>query len=121
MVKINTSVSSKLDGAQLPQGLVTRLGICVKTKMNASFTALDTFCYYVVLLTTAYSGTRSTVHFFLGQFPGMELMLLLLSPLFLIELVIFSVNITLFLTGCISRIYSQLDHLNLILEYILPS
>ena len=108
-------VLSKFDGAQLPRGLVTRPGICVKTKMNASFTALHTFCYHVLLLTTAYS--HSTVHFFLGQFPNMELMLLLLSPLFLIELVIFSVNITLLLTGsvCGLKCMSQLDHL--ILEY----
>ena len=40
-------------------------------------TALRAFYYDVLLLTTAYSAYA--VHFFLGQFPNMELMLLLLS------------------------------------------
>ena len=43
--------------------------------------------YDILLLTTAYSAY--TVHFFLGQFPNMELMLLLLSPLLLFELLYF--------------------------------
>ena len=82
---------------------------------------LDSFAcvllYDVLLLTTAYSAY--TVHFSLGQFPNMELMLLLLLPLFLTELLYFpgqynsSVNVTLFLTGCLCALnyMSKLDHL----------
>ena len=76
----------------------------------------DSFYYDVLLLTTAYSAYA--MHFFLGQFPKMELMLLLLSPLFLTDLLYFSddirsVNITLFLTGCLCALnyMSKLDHL----------
>ena len=81
----------------LPRSLVTRLGICVQNKLNAKLTAMRAFYYDVLLLTTAYSDYA--VHFFLGQFPNMELMLLLLSPLFLTDLLYFcddvrSVNIT---------------------------
>ena len=69
-----------------------------------------------MLLTTAYSAYA--VHFFLGQFPNMELMLLL-SPLFyLMNCYIFcdcviSVVITQFLTGCLCALnyMSKLDHL----------
>ena len=100
----------------LPRSLVTRLGVCVQNKLNANLTALRAFYYDVVLLTTAYSDY--VVHFFLGQFPNMELMLLLLSPLFLTDLLYFpgdvrSVNITLFLTGCLYALncMSKLDHL----------
>ena len=54
---------------------------------------IDSFARYydvlILLLTTAYSAYA--VHFFLGQFPNMELMLLL-SPLFLIELLYFPVG-----------------------------
>ena len=64
-------------------------------------------------ITTAYYAYA--VHFFLGQFPSMELMLLLLSPLFLVELLFpgRSVNITLCLTGCLCALnyMSKLDHL----------
>ena len=60
--------------------MVTRLGVCVQNKLNANLTALRAFYYDVLLLTTAYC--VYAVHFFLGQFPNMELMLLLLSPLF---------------------------------------
>ena len=42
----------------------------------------------ILLLTTAYSAYA--VHFFLGQFPNMELMLLLLLPLCLTELLYFT-------------------------------
>ena len=78
----------------VPRSLVTRLGVCVQNKLNANFKALRTFYYDVLLLTTAY--LACAMHFFLGQFSNMELMLL--SPLFLIVLLYFrvrSVNITL--------------------------
>ena len=81
-------ISSKFDGALwLPRSLVSRLGVCVQNKLNANFTALRAFYVDVLLLTTAYS--TCAVQFFLGQLPNMELMLLLLSPLFLIELLYF--------------------------------
>ena len=65
---------------------------------------LDSFAR-VLLLTSAYSAYA--VNFFMGQFPNMEWMLLLFLPLFLTEILYFSgqynasVNITLFLTGCL--------------------
>ena len=62
---------------RLPWSLVTRLGVCVTERKHDSLRALY---YDVLLLTTAYS--VYAVHFFLGQFPNMELMLLLLLPLF---------------------------------------
>ena len=62
-----------------PRSLVTRLGVCVQNKTKRKLDILRAFYYDVILLTTAYSAY--TVHFFLGQFPNMELMLLLLSPL----------------------------------------
>ena len=81
---------SKFDGALwLPRSLVTRLGVCVQNKLNANFTSLRAFYYDVLLLTTVYSAC--TVHFFLGQFPNMELMLLL-SPLFLMESLYYAVG-----------------------------
>ena len=43
--------------------------------------------YDILLLTTAYAAYA--VHFVLGQFPNMDIMLLLLSPLFVIELLHF--------------------------------
>ena len=99
----------------LPWSLVTRLGVCVRNKLNANLRALRAFYYDVLLLTTAYSAYA--LHFFLGQFSNMELMLLLLSLLFLTELLYFpgcvtSVNITLFLTGCLCALnyMSKLDH-----------
>ena len=67
----------------LPRSLVTRLGVCIQNKTERKHDSLRTFYYDVIsclLLTTAYSAYA--VHFFLGQFPNMELMLLLLSPLF---------------------------------------
>ena len=51
-----------------------------KTKLKRKHDSLRAFYYDVLLLTTACSAYA--VHFFLGQFPNMELMLLLLSPLF---------------------------------------
>ena len=63
---------------RLPRSLVTRLGVCVQNKTEHKLDSLRAFYYDVLLLTTAYS-----VHFFLGQFPNLELMLLL-SPLFYI-------------------------------------
>ena len=77
-------------------------------KLNANFTALRTFYYDVLLLTTAYSACM--VHFFLGQFPNMELILMLLSPLFLIELLYFpgqSVNISSSLSLTESYVYAS--------------
>ena len=64
---------------RLPWSLVTRLAVCVQNKTERKLDSLRAFYYMydVLLLTTAYA-----VHFFLGQFPNMELMLLLLSPLF---------------------------------------
>ena len=65
---------------RLPRSLVTRLRVCVQNKTERKLDSLRTL-YYDVLLTTAYSAYA--VHFFLGPFPNMELMLLLLlSPLF---------------------------------------
>ena len=64
----------------IPQSLVTRLGVCVQNKIECKLDSLRAFYYDVLLLTTAYSAYA--VHFFLWQFPNMELMLLLLSPLF---------------------------------------
>ena len=64
---------------RLPRSLVTRLGVCVQHKTERKLDSLRAFYYDVLLLTTAYSAYA--VHFFLGQFPNMELMLLL-SPLF---------------------------------------
>ena len=49
-------------------------------KTERKHDSLRAFYYDVLLLTTVYSAYA--VHFFLGQFPNMELMLLLLSPLF---------------------------------------
>ena len=73
-------ISSKLYGALwLRWSLVTRIGVCVQNNLNANFTSLRAFYYDVLLLTTAYS--TCVVHFSLGQFPNMEMMLLLLSPL----------------------------------------
>ena len=68
--------------------MVTRLGACVQNNLNANLTALRAFYYDVLLLTAAYSDYAG--HFFLGQFPNMELLLLLLSLYSLIEFVIFS-------------------------------
>ena len=51
------------------------------TKFGDKTRSLRTNFYYdVLLLTTTYSAYA--MHFFLGRFPNMELMLLLLSPLF---------------------------------------
>ena len=63
---------------RLPRSVVTRLGVCVQNKTERKLDSLRAFYYDVLLLTTAYSAYA--VHFFLGQFPNMELMLL--SPLF---------------------------------------
>ena len=84
-------ISSKFDGALwLSRSWVTRLRVCVQNNLNANLTALRAFYYDVLLLTAAYSDYM--MHFFLGQFPNMELMLLLLLPLFLIELLYFLVG-----------------------------
>ena len=63
----------------------------LRTNWTQNLTVLRAFYYDVLLLTTAYSAYA--VHFILGQFPNMELMLLLLLPLFLTELYIFSRSI----------------------------
>ena len=64
--------------------------ILCTNKLNANFTVLRAFYYDMLVLTTAYSACA--VHLFLGQFPNMKLMLLLLLPLFLIELLYFPVG-----------------------------
>ena len=66
-----------LSALRLPRSLVTRLGVCVQNKTERKLDRLRAFYYDVLLLSTAYA-----VHFFLGQFRNMELMLLVLSPLF---------------------------------------
>ena len=50
---------------------------CIQNKTERKLDSLRAFYYDVLLLTTVYSAYA--VHFFLGQFPNMELML---SPLF---------------------------------------
>ena len=66
-------ISSKFDGALwLSWSLVSRLGVCLQNKLNTNMTALCTSYYDVPLLTTAYSDYA--VHFFIGQFPNMELL-----------------------------------------------
>ena len=95
-------ISSKFDGVLwLSQSSVTRLGVCVHNNLNANLTAWRTFYYDVLLLTAAYSDYAG--HFFLGQFPNMELLLLLLSLYSLLNSLYFPGwwNITLFLTGCL--------------------
>ena len=81
--------------------------------MNANLTALRAFYYDVLLLTTAY--LACAVRFFLGQFPNMELLLLLLSLYSLLNSLYFPGwwNITLFLTGCLCALnyMSKPDHL----------
>ena len=70
---------------------VTRLGVCIQNKVHTNLTDLRAFYMYYdsLLLTTAYSALYA-VHFFLGQFPNIrKLCYLLLSPLFLIELLYF--------------------------------
>ena len=71
----------------LPQSLVTRLGVCVQNKTERKHDSLRAFYYDVLLLTTAYSAYA--VHFFLGQFPNIELMLLLLPVFYLLNRYIF--------------------------------
>ena len=74
---------------RLSQSLVTRLGVCVQNKTERKLDSLRAFYYDVLLLTTAYYAYA--VHFFLGQFPNMELMLLL-SPLsYLLNCYIFAI------------------------------
>ena len=107
-------ISSKFDGALwLSRSLVTRLGVCVQNNLNANLTALRAFYYDVLLLTAAYSDYAG--HFFLGQFPNMELLLLLLSLYSLLNSLYFPGwwNITLFLTGCLCALnyMSKPDHL----------
>ena len=76
MVKMNDFLKI-LCALRLPQSLVTRLGVCIQNKIERKLDSLRAFYYDVLLLTTAYA-----VHFFLGQFPNMELMPLLLPHLF---------------------------------------
>ena len=107
-------ISSKIDGALwLSWSLVTRLGVCVQNNVNANLTALHAFYYDVLLLTAAYSDYAR--HYFLGQFPNMELLLLLLSLYSLLNSLYFPGwwNITLFLTGCLCALnyMSKPDHL----------
>ena len=62
---------------RLPQSLVTRRGVCVQNKTERKLDSLHAF--WCSIINHAYSAYA--VDFFLGQFPNMELMLLL-SPLF---------------------------------------
>ena len=109
---------------RLPRSLVIRLGVCVQNKTERKLDSCLRALYYdVLLLTTAYSAYA--VHFFLGQFPNMELMLLLLllllSPFFLFTKLLYvcdcvtSVVITQFLTGCLCALnyMSKLDHIQI--------
>ena len=104
MVKINDFLKISC-ALRLPQSLVTRLGVCVQNKTERKLDSLRAFYYDVLLLiTTAYFAYA--VHFFLGQFPNMELILLLWSALFYlpsyyIDDCVTSVVITQFLTGCL--------------------
>ena len=115
-------ISSKFDGALcLSRSLVTRLGVCVHNNVNANLTALRAFYYDVLLLTTAFSDYAR--HSFLGQFPNMELLLLLLSLYSLLNSLYFPGwwNITLFLTGCLCALnyMSKPDHLiSLFMEWM---
>ena len=59
----------------------TILEICVQNKTERKLDSLRAFYYDVLLLTTAYSAYA--VYCLLGQFPNMELTLLLLLLLFL--------------------------------------
>ena len=99
---------------RLPRSLVTRLGVGVQNKTERKLDSLCAFYYDVLLLTTACSAYA--VHFFLGQFPNMELMLFL-SPLFYwlnrYIFVIASLRLLQFLTGCLCALnyVSKLDHL----------
>ena len=56
----------------ISQSVVTRLGVCIQSNLNAKLTGLRAFYFEVLLLTVAYSDY--TGHFFLGQFPNMELL-----------------------------------------------
>ena len=107
-------ISSNFDGVPwLSQSSVTRLGVCVHNNLKANLTAWRTFYYDILLLTAAYSDYAG--HFFLGQFPNMEVLLLLLSLYSLLNSLYFSGwwNITLFLTGCLCALnyMSKPDHL----------
>ena len=87
---------------RLPRSLVTRLGVCVQNKTERKLDSLRAFYYDVLLLTSAYSAYA--VHFFLGQFPNMELMLSCCHLYFIYWIVIF-------LTGCLCALnyVSKLD------------
>ena len=86
MVKMNDFLKI-LCALRSPRSLVTRLGVCVQNKTERKLDSLHAFYYDVLLVTTVYA-----VHSFLGQFLNMELMLLLLSPLFyLLNCYIFAV------------------------------
>ena len=61
----------------------------LRTK-HVNLTALRAFYYDVLLLTAAYSDYAG--HFFLGQFPHMELLLLLLSLYYLLNSLYFPVG-----------------------------
>ena len=71
-------ISSKFYVLYDPTKFGNKLGVCIQNKTERKLDSLRAFYYDVLLLTTAYSAYA--VHFFLGQFPNMELMLL--SPLF---------------------------------------
>ena len=100
-------ISSKFDGALwLSQSLVTRLGVCYKTIWMQTWQ----LCALSIMRTLIMRGI-----FFLGQFPNMELLLLLLSLYFLLNSLYFpggQYN-SFFLTGCLCALnyMSKPDHL----------
>ena len=90
---------------RLPRSLVTRLGVCVQNKTERKLDSLRAFYYDVLLLTNAYSAYA--VHFFLGQFPNMELMLLLLSPFILFTELLYFCDCVTF--GCYNSVFDRLS------------
>ena len=114
MVKMNDFLKI-LCALRLPQSLVTRLGVCVQNKTERKLDSLRAFYYDVLLLSTAYSAYA--VHFFLGQFPNMDVVVVVAFILFTESLYfcdcVTSVVITQFLTGCLCALnyVSKLDHL----------
>ena len=66
--------------------------MCVQKEQYANWTALRAFYYDVLLLSSAYSGYAGLS--FWVNFHKRKLMLLLLSPLFFTEVLMFSVILT---------------------------
>ena len=74
---------------RLPRSLVTRLGVCIQNKTERKLDSLRAFYYDVLLLTTAYA-----VHFFLGQFPNMEMYVVVVAFILFTELLYFCDSVT---------------------------